>query len=507
MRVSLVFASAFLSRFLSALFASSLCRRKDTHWLGFRVFAKEKRKIGKKGKASKETVIIVTLYKRFTTTMLRRAARSTTSTTRLSSSVWRKWSSSFTSSLVFPWEKEEVVSRVSRRFYYKTNFSQNIGGGSLLRNGGRPCHPSRRNVPCVDYWNKRNRTSSSWDKSYSTETSSSDKSSDKSSWFAPIIGTLGVALGCVTLGMEHQKRTERALREAAATATQTTTTTESTPPTRSEKKKEKKESNTNTSSHAVKSEADLLFNLHNKARTVFVTGTIDDRLSHRVVAQLVHLNNENPKSPIVMVINSGGGVVTSGYAILDTMKALEAPIVTFAVGHAESMAAILLASGEKGRRFCAPNARIMIHQPHHSMSGMTSDILIKATKAEETRNALTMSLVEMTGKTFDEVEKALDRNTYLFAESAKQFGIVDRVCVNWKDLTTTMDKDEVEGEAGKEKKKSAPAIVSSAPRVNGARGIGQQQKKEEETKKQTTATTKTKTTTTTTKETSSSSKK
>ena len=304
--------------------------------------------------------------------------------------------------------------------------------------------------------------------------------------------------------MEHQKRTERALREAAATTTQTTTT-ESTPPTRSEKKKEKKESNTNTSSHAVKSEADLLFNLHNKARTVFVTGTIDDRLSHRVVAQLVHLNNENPKSPIVMVINSGGGVVTSGYAILDTMKALEAPIVTFAVGHAESMAAILLASGEKGRRFCSPNARIMIHQPHHSMSGMTSDILIKATKAEETRNALTMSLVEMTGKTFDEVEKALDRNTYLFAESAKQFGIVDRVCVNWKDLTTTMDKDEVEGEAGKEKKKSAPAIVSSAPRVNGARGIGQQQKKEEETKKQTTATTKT-TTTTTTKETSSSKK-
>ena len=393
-----------------------------------------------------------------------------------------------------------MVSRVfSRRF---CKFFDGIGSRHHHhRGGGRHHHPSRRNVLFVE---TRNRTSSSSDKSYSTETTSSDKSS----WFAPIIGTLGVALGCVTLGMEHQKRTERALREAAATTTQTTTTqtttTESTPPTRSEKKKEKKESNTNTSSHAVKSEADLLFNLHNKARTVFVTGTIDDRLSHRVVAQLVHLNNENPKSPIVMVINSGGGVVTSGYAILDTMKALEAPIVTFAVGHAESMAAILLASGEKGRRFCSPNARIMIHQPHHSMSGMTSDILIKATKAEETRNALTMSLVEMTGKTFDEVEKALDRNTYLFAESAKQFGIVDRVCANWKDLTTTMDKDEVEGEAGKEKKKSAPAIVSSAPRVNGARGIGQQQKKEEETKKQTTATTKT--TTTTTKETSSSKK-
>ena len=435
-------------------------------------------------------------------TMLRRAASTTLTSSTRGKGVWRKWSSntfpSFSSS--FFREEEAVVSRVfSRRF---CKFFDGIGSRHHHR-GGRHHHPSRRNVPFVE---TRNRTSSSSSSSsYSTETTSSDKSS----WFAPIIGTLGVALGCVTRGMEHQKRTERALREAAATTTQTTTTqtttTESTPPTRSEKKKEKKESNTNTSSHAVKSEADLLFNLHNKARTVFVTGTIDDRLSHRVVAQLVHLNNENPKSPIVMVINSGGGVVTSGYAILDTMKALEAPIVTFAVGHAESMAAILLASGEKGRRFCSPNARIMIHQPHHSMSGMTSDILIKATKAEETRNALTMSLVEMTGKTFDEVEKALDRNTYLFAESAKQFGIVDRVCVNWKDLTTTMDKDEVEGEAGKEKKKSAPAIVSSAPRVNGARGIGQQQKKEEETKKQTTATTKT-TTTTTTKETSSSEK-
>ena len=425
-------------------------------------------------------------------TMLRRITRPTA----------RRWSL-----LLFPSSREDAVSRVSS--FCKNSFSRGerrysgffdgIGGS---RHVGRR-HPSRRNIP-VEKSNRMSSSTPSSSSSYSTETSSSSfkSSSDKSSWFAPIIGTLGVALGCVTLGMEHQKRTERALREVATTTTQTTT--ESTPPTRSEKKKEKKESNTNTSSHAVKSEADLLFNLHNKARTVFVTGTIDDRLSHRVVAQLVHLNNENPKSPIVMVINSGGGVVTSGYAILDTMKALEAPIVTFAVGHAESMAAILLASGEKGRRFCAPNARIMIHQPHHSMSGMTSDILIKATKAEETRNALTMSLVEMTGKTFDEVEKALDRNTYLFAESAKQFGIVDRVCVNWKDLTTTMDKDEVEGEAGKEKKKSAPAIVSSAPRVNGARGIGQQQKKEEETKKQTTATTKT--TTTTTKETSSSKK-
>lgn len=337
--------------------------------------------------------------------------------------------------------------------------------------------------------------------SHSTNASSSftSSSSSQSSWLLPIVGTVGLTFGCVTLGVEYQKRTEKASREALGEgggetpieAAPTSTTT--TPAKNKEKKKEKKEGSSSSSSNGgVKSEADLLFNLHNKARTVFVTGTIDDRLSHRVVAQLVHLNNENTKLPIVMVINSGGGVVTSGYAILDTMKALDAPVVTYAVGHAESMAAILLAAGEKGRRFCAPNARIMIHQPHHSMSGMTSDILIKATKAEETRNALTMSLVETTGRTFEEVEKALDRNTYLFAESAKQFGIVDRVCVNWKDLTTEEEKEAttVKKNGEEEKEKSVATVTSS--RVSGGRGIGQQQeqqKKVDETKKKTDATT------------------
>ena len=215
---------------------------------------------------------------------------------------------------------------------------------------------------------------------------------------------------------------------------------------------------------------------------MFITGSIDDRLSHRVVAQLVHLNNENQKLPIIMVINSGGGVVTSASAILYTIKALDAPIVTYAVGHAESMAAILLAGGEKGRRFCAPTARIMIHQPHHSMSGMTSDILIKATKAEETRNALTMSLVETTGKTFEEVEKALDRNTYLFAESAKEFGIVDRVCVNWKDLTSEKEEEKTKGKKGegKEKKVTTTTAASTSLRVSGGRGIGQKQQQEQQ---------------------------
>ena len=162
--------------------------------------------------------------------------------------------------------------------------------------------------------------------SHSTNASSSftSSSSSQSSWLLPIVGTVGLTFGCVTLGVEYQKRTEKASREALGggggetpiEAAPTSTTT--TPAKNKEKKKEKKEGNSSSSSSSnggVKSEADLLFNLHNKARTVFVTGTIDDRLSHRVVAQLVHLNNENAKLPLVMVINSGGGVVTSGYAI------------------------------------------------------------------------------------------------------------------------------------------------------------------------------------------------
>ncbi|CAL6393831.1 unnamed protein product [Bathycoccus prasinos] len=315
---------------------------------------------------------------------------------------------------------------------------------------------------CANYWRtsdgRRTTAARTALCSYSTNASSLSSSSSQS-WFLPIVGTVGLTFGCVTLGMEYQKRTEKASREAlgggggetptGAAPTSTTTT----PAKNKEKKKEKKESSSSSSSSS-----------NGGARTL----------------------------PIVMVINSGGGVVTSGYAILDTMKALDAPIVTYAVGHAESMAAILLAAGEKGRRFCAPNARIMIHQPHHSMSGMTSDILIKATKAEETRNALTMSLVETTGRTFEEVEKALDRNTYLFAESAKQFGIVDRVCVNWKDLTTEEEKEAttVKNDGEEEKEKIVATVTSS--RVSGGRGIGQQQeqqKKVDETKKKTDATT------------------
>jgi ATP-dependent Clp protease protease subunit len=382
-----------------------------------------------------------------------------------------------------------ALAREARALLFSTTFTTR--GGEVVAFGRRAADGVGR---------RRRRFYSA---SASSSSSSTSSSSSPSSWFAPIVGTLGLTFGCLTLGMEYQKRTERAMREAlggdggGGGGTETTAPplpssktepTGSTTTTTTKEKKEKKEKKDSSSGNGSvpKSEADLLFNLHNKARTVFVTGTIDDRLSHRVVAQLVHLNNENPKLPIVMVINSGGGVVTSGYAILDTMKALDAPIVTYAVGHAESMAAILLAGGEKGRRFCAPNARIMIHQPHHSMSGMTSDILIKATKAEETRNALTMSLVETTGKTFEEVEKALDRNTYLFAESAKEFGIVDRVCVNWKDLTSEKEEEKTKGKKGeeKEKKVTTTTAASTSPRVSGGRGIGQKQQQQQQQQQQ-----------------------
>ena len=319
----------------------------------------------------------------------------------------------------------------------------------------------------------RNRTSTTLsksmsrilEKSFSTNSAGSNATpTNMYELFLPIVGTTGIVIGVTTVVSEYVRSQQRQTGEVSE-AQETTV------------KKKRKEK---TAVVEPKSEQDVVFNLHNKQRTVFVTGTIDDKQAHRVVAQLVHLNYLNAKEPIVMVINSGGGVVTSGYAILDTMRAIEAPVVTYAVGHAESMAAILLASGERGRRFCAPNARIMIHQPHHSMSGMTSDILIKATKAEETRTALTGTLVETTGKSFEEVEKALDRNTYLFGESAKAFGLIDDVVVNWNELNSKIVTSASGGSSSKSSSSSSSSKSSDtstaekkikSERVNGGRGL------------------------------------
>ena len=134
----------------------------------------------------------------------------------------------------------------------------------------------------------------------------------------------------------------------------------------------------------------------------------------------------DPDTPIVMYINSGGGVVTSGLAIYDVMMHVRPPVYTVCLGHAESMAAVLLCAGEKGHRYALPNSRIMIHQPHHVISGQTSDIIIKAHKAEHTREALSKIIEKQSGRGAKEVNAALERDTYMTAGEAVKFGIVDK---------------------------------------------------------------------------------
>ena len=167
-------------------------------------------------------------------------------------------------------------------------------------------------------------------------------------------------------------------------------------------------------------------------RRVFLTGRIDDASAHRLVGQLLHLDaaavsSSSSSQPIVMFINSGGGNVSAGLAIYDAMQLVKSPVTTVCVGHAESMAAVLLSAGAPGKRFATPHARIMIHQPHHVISGQTSDIVIAAKKAERTRDVLSALLCAHSGQDPAVVHAALDRNTYMTTDEAVTFGIIDAV--------------------------------------------------------------------------------
>jgi ATP-dependent Clp protease protease subunit len=164
-------------------------------------------------------------------------------------------------------------------------------------------------------------------------------------------------------------------------------------------------------------------------RRVFLNGRVDDKSAHGLIGKLLFLDQVDPESPIVLYINSGGGVVTSGLAIYDVMEHVRPPVYTVCVGHAESMAAVLLSAGAKGHRYALPNARVMIHQPHHVISGQTTEILIKSKKAERTRRSLADILRKHTDKSAAEIADALERDTYMSAKEAVAFGIVDKEIV------------------------------------------------------------------------------
>ncbi len=164
-----------------------------------------------------------------------------------------------------------------------------------------------------------------------------------------------------------------------------------------------------------------------KERVIFITGGVEDYMASLITAQLLFLEAENPKKEISMYINSPGGVVTSGMAIYDTMQYIRAPVATLCIGQAASMGSLLLAAGESGMRFALPNARIMVHQPSGGFQGQASDIERHAQEILDMRARLNKIYVEHTGQTLRKIEDALERDTFMTAEQAKDFGLVDEV--------------------------------------------------------------------------------
>ena len=163
-----------------------------------------------------------------------------------------------------------------------------------------------------------------------------------------------------------------------------------------------------------------------RERIVFVTGQVEDNMASVIVAQLLYLESENSRD-ISMYINSPGGVVTAGMAIHDTMQYIKPKVRTVCVGQAASMGSFLLAAGEPGMRVALPNARIMVHQPSGGARGMASDIEIQAREILRIRQRMYDLYVKYTGRTLTDIEKAMDRDTFLEAEEALEFGIVDKV--------------------------------------------------------------------------------
>lgn len=166
-----------------------------------------------------------------------------------------------------------------------------------------------------------------------------------------------------------------------------------------------------------------------KERIVFLTGQVNDEVASLICAQLLFLEAENPKKEISFYINSPGGVVTSGLAILDTMNYIRCPVSTVVMGQAASMGSLLLTCGTKGRRFALPNARVMIHQPSGGFQGQATDIEIHAREILAIKARLNQIYVEQTGQKLSVIEKAMERDNFMTAQEAKEFGLIDEVIV------------------------------------------------------------------------------
>ncbi len=164
-----------------------------------------------------------------------------------------------------------------------------------------------------------------------------------------------------------------------------------------------------------------------KERIVFLVGTVNDNIASLVTAQFLFLESENPKKEIFFYINSPGGLVTSGLGIYDTMQYIKSPVSTLCIGQASSMGSFLLAAGEKGRRFSLPNSRIMVHQPSAGFQGQATDIQIHAKEILSLKERLNKIYSKHTGKSIKEISQALERDKFMTAEEAKDFGLIDTV--------------------------------------------------------------------------------
>jgi len=164
-----------------------------------------------------------------------------------------------------------------------------------------------------------------------------------------------------------------------------------------------------------------------KERIVFLVGSVNDNIASLVTAQLLFLESENPKKEIFFYINSPGGLVTSGLGIYDTMQYIKSPVSTLCIGQASSMGSFLLAAGEKGKRFSLPNSRIMVHQPSAGFQGQATDIQIHAKEILSLKERLNKIYSKHTGKPIKEISQALERDKFMTAEEAKDFGLIDSV--------------------------------------------------------------------------------
>lgn len=164
-----------------------------------------------------------------------------------------------------------------------------------------------------------------------------------------------------------------------------------------------------------------------KENIIFVGGVVDDYMANLIIAQLLFLQSEDPKKEVKLYINSPGGSISAGLAIIDTMNHVKNPIATVCVGIAASMGAVILACGDKGKRFALPNAEVMIHQPMSGVEGQASDIIISAKHILKTRDLLYKILADVSGKTPAQIEKDSDRDYFMSAEEAKKYGLIDKV--------------------------------------------------------------------------------